>query len=116
MRSHSAVGDTGGELLEALHDTLPKTSGKHAGLRGCVIGISPGLRADINDRALIHDDHTLAFIDHDRGTVCDDIVTAALVQEARFAVVMLALAYKDVILHFRAVKIIFPLISEYTAE
>ena len=116
VRRHTAVGNTRCELLEALLDALSQASGKDAGLGGRIIRVGTGLRADIHDRALVDNDHTLAFIDHDRRPVGDDVLTPAPVQEAGFAGVMLALAHKDIRRHFRAVEIFLPLIPEHRTE
>ena len=81
MRCHAAIGETSLELLEALCDALAEAAGEYAGLCGGIIRICARLRADVNNRALVNDDHTLAFIDNDCGTICDDVVTSASVEK-----------------------------------
>ena len=78
----TAVGDTRRELFETLFNAVSEAAGEDAGLRGCVIGVGTGFRADIHDCALVDDDHALTFIDNDRGTVCNHVFASALVQEA----------------------------------
>ena len=116
MRRYAAVGKTCLELLKARRKTRAEAAGEHAGLCGGVIGVGAGLRADIHDRALIHNDHALALVYNDRRAVRDDILAAASVKKAGFTGVMLALPYKNVRVHLRAVKILFPLISKYRCQ
>ena len=99
VRRHAAVCKAGLELLKALQDALAEAAGENAGLCGGIICICACLCADINDRALVDDDHTLSFIDNDRGTVRDNVLTSASVEKTRFAVVLLSLSDKHVRVH-----------------
>ena len=110
--SNAAVSDAGRKFLEALFDSLTEAAGEDTGLRRSIISVGTGLSTDIHNSSLVDDDHALTFIDNDRGTIGDHILTAAPVEDTRLACVMLALADKHIRRHFRAVKIFFPLISE----
>ena len=69
------------------------------------------LRSDLNDLALVDDDHTLAFIDRDHGSVGNDVITSLGVGASAASGVS-ALADKDVRSERIAIEILFPLIGE----
>ena len=66
LGSHAAVGETGLELVEGREHALSEAAAEDAGFRRSVIRVGARLRAQVHDRALVHDDHALALVDHDR--------------------------------------------------
>ena len=69
----SGKGDTFSKGLKGIHNIISQLAIEDTGLCGSIISKFSCLRTDLNDLTLIHDDHTLSFIDSDHGTIGNDI-------------------------------------------
>ena len=78
LRNCTAKGNTLADLLESSDDALAEASGEKAGLCGSIIFEFTGNRADLNNLALIHNDHALAVSNSNNRAIGNDIIIASV--------------------------------------
>ena len=113
----AAEGKTFTHALEYLDYAFFQVACENRRLCGFVIGVFAGFSAKVNDFALFHDHHTLAYVNRDHGAVGNDVVFGAGVGAAALAAdPFLAFAHQNVRGHAVAVKVLFPLVGQYAAN
>ena len=75
IRGISSKGETLYEELEAVHESRAESPIEERRLRGAVEEKGTRLRGDLDDRALLHDDHTLTFLNRDDRAVRNNVFT-----------------------------------------
>ena len=112
----TAEGETPSDEFEGIFDALPERARENAGFGGGIIDEFAGLAGELNDLALIDDDHELTLVDGDLGAVGNDVVAALGVAAALAVDDLLSLGDEDVLRQSFAVEKFFPLIGENSAQ
>ena len=115
MRRLRAKGEALAHRLEAFDDAAPQLAAEQARLRLRIVGEGPRLRAELDDLALVGDEHALPLRHHDHRARRDQVV-AALAVDAAPPLILLAFFHKLVRAHAVADKIILPGVRQHTAE
>ena len=110
----AAVSETLADGLEGVQNALAEAAGEDTGLRGGIPCEFAGLRTELDNLALLNDDHGLAVCYGDAGTVGNDIVIALRVGRTA-SDLLLALGNKNVLVHGFAVEEFLPLIRKRAA-
>ena len=79
LRGLAAEGEALADVLEHLTDALTEVSGKDRRLGGRVVGVLARLGADLDDLALLDDEHALTVGDGDARAAGDDVLIAVRV-------------------------------------
>ena len=114
LRGLAAEGKTLADILENRRDRAGQIAVKKAGLGGHVICIFSGLRADVNDLALVNDDHALTVGNGNDGAVRDHVIRG-LVRSLSGAF-LLPLDNDHVRRKRIAIEVFFPLIGKNAAR
>ena len=112
----AAHGETLADELEGLLQRGSELAGEEARLGGGVVDEFAGLAGELNDLALIDDDHELTFVDGDLRAVGNDVVAAFGVAAALAVDDLLSLGDEDVLRQSFAVEEFLPLIGENSAQ
>ena len=115
VRRLRAKGEALAHRLEAFDDAAPQLAAEQARLRRCIVGEGPRLRTELDDLALVGDEHALPLRHHDHRARRDQVV-AALAVDAAPPLILLAFFHKLVRAHTVADKIILPGVRQHTAE
>ena len=102
------------DLLEGIQNSLAQAAVEDTRLAGGIINELTGLGADLNDLALLHDNHTLAVRNGNLRSVRNDIVRALGVGAAA-AYHFLALLHQNIERHCLTIEEFLPLIRQHAA-
>ena len=107
----AAEGEALADGLEHLEYALSQLAGEDGRLGGGVVDVLAGNGAEVDDLALLDDEHALSVRDGDNGAVGDDVVIASVAAGG----FLYALGGKNVHGDSLAIEILLPLIGEYAA-
>ena len=111
----AAEGPSLADGLEQVENALAELAVEDAGLCGGVINEFAGLRADLNNLALLHDHHALTVRNGDDRAVGDDVVVALGVGGTA-GNALLTLYHKHVFVHSVTIEKLFPLIGKSASD
>ena len=111
----AAEGKALADGLEGVEDGLAEAARKERRLGRGIVLVFAGLGAELDDLALLDDDHALAVIDGDQRTVGNDIVLALGVGRTGGSALP-ALLHQDILIQRVAVEILAPLIRKHAAH
>ena len=111
----AAEGESLSEIFKGLDKALAEASGEYGGLGAGVVDELARLGADVDDLALIDDDHALSVGNGDNGAVGDYVVAPLRVGGAAGGPVV-SLRHENVLRNSLTVKIFFPLVGKNAAR
>ena len=112
--SIATKGETTLQSIPAVLDALAQAAIENGGLGGCVPGKFTGFCGEFNNSTLVHDHHTLAFINNNNAAVGDDVIGASGV--AGLAANSLgALSDQNILRQSVAVEVFLPLVAQNAA-
>ena len=115
LRRVAAVCETFADVLEDSHEIICEVTAEDGRLGGTVVGEHTGLGTDLDNLALLDDDHALSVVDGNAGAAADDVVRRARVGAVPTDT-LLPLCNKGVLIETVAVEIFFPLVGEHSAD
>ena len=97
--------------FEGIHNTVTQITAEQAGLSGLVKNKLSGLRTELHNTALFHNNHTLALVHCHNGTIGNDIICSFIIA-ASAVLSPFSLCHQDIIGKGITVKVFPPLVCQ----
>ena len=115
LRCVAAERETLADVLEHGYEVAREIAAEYRRLGGAVVRECARLGTDLDDLALLDDDHALTIVHGDAGAIADDVVRCTRIRAAPTDT-LLSLCDERVLVEAVAVEEFLPLISENAAD